>query len=165
MQVRSFIKRLIPFLLALALGIGTAGIFVEKDGPLRVVKDVEEGKCLSAGHPLPCLDGPVRPVQVPVANDPVKTPCTGTCGVKILSKPRAGYTEGARTNNIKGSVILRVAFLGSGQIGAITVISGLPYGLNEQAIAAARGIKFQPATENGVPFSASRTVQYSFTIY
>lgn len=88
-----------------------------------------------------------------------------TAGVKILSKPRAPYTDSARQQNIQGKVILRVTFQSNGQIGAITPVSGLPGGLTERAIAAARGITFEPAMKNGVPYSVTRTIEYSFTIY
>lgn len=165
MRVRSFLKRIIPFVIALALGIGAAGIFVKKDVPPLKVNGAGEGKCLSAGHPLPCLDRPAPPLEAPRTDDTVKAPCTDTCNVKILSKRRASYTETARTNNIQGAVTLRIEFLGSGQIGAITVISGLPDGLTEQAIAAAREIRFQPATKDGIPYTKQMTVQYGFTIY
>ncbi len=85
--------------------------------------------------------------------------------VQITSKPRAGYTDIARQNQIQGTVTLRVTFTASGSIGSIFPVSGLPYGLTEQAIAAARGIKFEPAKKNGVPQTVTKQVQYSFTIY
>jgi TonB family protein len=85
--------------------------------------------------------------------------------VKIISKPRASYTDAARQNNIQGSVSLRITFLASGQIGGISPVSGLPYGLTEQAIAAARSIRFEPAKRNGVPYTKQMTVVYGFTIY
>ena len=165
MQILSLLKRIIPFVIALALGIGAAGIFVKKDVPPLKVNGAGEGKCLSAGHPLPCLDGPAPPMEAPRTDDTVKAPCTDTCNVKILSKRRASYTDAARTNNIQGNVVLRVTFLASGQIGSISPVSGLPYGLTEQAIAAAREIKFNPATRDGIPYTKQMTMQYSFTIY
>lgn len=161
MKVLSFFKRAIPFVLALAMGIAAASLFVTKEEPVAPLNDLNEGKCFSAGHPLPCLDKPAQPVP----GDSVEAPCTDTCNVKIFSKPRAVYTDAARTNNIQGFVTLRIVFLGSGQIGDVTVISGLPYGLTEQAIAAARKIRFQPATRNGKPYTKSMTIQYGFTIY
>lgn len=85
--------------------------------------------------------------------------------VKIISKPRANYTDAARQNNIQGNVTLRITFLASGQIGGISPVSGLPYGLTEQAIAAARSIRFEPAMRNGVAVSKQKTIQYGFTIY
>jgi TonB family protein len=93
------------------------------------------------------------------------TPIGPTEGVKILSKPRANYTDAARQNQVQGKVVLRVTFSANGSIGAISVISGLGNGLTEQAIAAARGIRFEPAKRGGVPYSVTKPVEYTFTIY
>lgn len=91
--------------------------------------------------------------------DPDNTPLT------ILSKPRAQYTDAARAENVEGSVVLRVAFLKNGTIGSTTVIRGLGYGLNDQAIRAAREIVFQPKTVDRHPVTTTRTVEYNFRIY
>lgn len=88
-----------------------------------------------------------------------------TQGLKILSKPRPGYTDAARQNNIQGTVILRVTFLASGQVGSVSVVKGLPNGLSEQAIAAARRISFEPAKTNGIGQSVTKQIEYSFSIY
>jgi TonB family protein len=85
--------------------------------------------------------------------------------IRILSKPRANYTEAAKMSDIEGVVRLRIMFLASGEIGSIIPISGLSNGLTEQAIASARQIKFEPATRDGVPVTVSKTVEYSFWIY
>jgi TonB family protein len=96
----------------------------------------------------------------------VKEQPTGvTEAIKIISKPRAGYTDEARTNNVTGTVRLRVTFLSSGQVGSIAPISGLGFGLTEKAIAAARSIRFEPAKVNGVPQTVTKQIEYSFTIY
>jgi len=98
---------------------------------------------------------------------PVKKPepVGPSTGVSIISKPRPGYTDAARQNQVTGTVRLRVTFSASGQIAGISPISGLPYGLTEQAIAAARGIKFEPAKKNGVPYTVTKQVEYTFTMY
>lgn len=88
-----------------------------------------------------------------------------TVAMKILSKPRAIYTEAARKNERSGTVTLRVSFMANGSIGNIVVVSGLPDGLTEQAIAAAKTIQFEPAKKNGSPVSVTRQVQYTFTMY
>ena len=88
-----------------------------------------------------------------------------TVGVRILAQPRASYTDAARQAGIQGKVVLRVTFQSDGSIGAISAVSGLPNGLTERAIAAARSIRFEPAKRNGVPYSVTRTIEYSFTIY
>lgn len=96
---------------------------------------------------------------------PPSAPVGITQKVKIISKPKPGYTDAARQNQVTGVVRLRVVFTASGQVGSISPVSGLPYGLTESAIAAARGIKFEPAKKNGVPIPSQSIVEYSFTIY
>jgi TonB family protein len=60
---------------------------------------------------------------------------------------------------------LKVTLLASGQVGSITPVTRLPHGLTEQAIAAARMLRFEPAKINGVPVAKTITIDYSFTIY
>ncbi len=88
-----------------------------------------------------------------------------TQNLTIISKPRAMYTDAARQNQVQGTVTLKVQFLANGLIGTISPVSGLGYGLTEQAMAAARGIRFEPARRNGVAYTTVKTVSYSFTIY
>ncbi len=88
-----------------------------------------------------------------------------TSAVKILSKPQAKYNDAARTNGVQGSVRLKVTLLASGQVGSIVPVTRLPHGLTEQAIAAARQIRFEPAKQNGIPVSRTVTIDYSFSIY
>ena len=61
--------------------------------------------------------------------------------------------------------MLRVTFSANGSIGGITPISKLPFGLTEEAIKAARGIRFEPAMKESVPYSVTKPVEYTFTIY
>lgn len=85
--------------------------------------------------------------------------------VRIILKPRANYTEKARNSQTQGNVLLRVTFLANGGIGAISIVSGLSDGLNEEAIAAAQRILFIPANKSGIRYSVIKQVQYTFTIY
>ncbi len=85
--------------------------------------------------------------------------------LRIISKPQARYTEAARQNQTEGSVRLKVTLLASGDIGAIVPVRELPDGLTEQAIEAARRIKFEPKKVEGVPVSTTVTIDYTFTIY
>lgn len=96
---------------------------------------------------------------VPLPPDPNITPLI------IKSKPRAAYTDKARANGVSGTVSLMVLFSGSGQVTHILVADDLGYGLTENAVRAARQIKFEPAKENGKPISQVKMVQYSFTLY
>src|ERR1051325_5473607 len=74
-----------------------------------------------------------------------------TTKARLISKPEPQYTEDARKNQITGTVVLKVVFASSGQVTNIRTVSGLPYGLTERAITAARQIKFVPATKDGHP--------------
>lgn len=85
--------------------------------------------------------------------------------LKILSKPTPQYTDEARKNNVTGTIKLRVTFLASGAIGDISAENTLPDGLTENAIEAARGIKFKPATRNGEPLTVTKLVEYSFSSF
>lgn len=88
-----------------------------------------------------------------------------TTDIKILSKPRPGYTDEARQQNVRGTVILRVTFLANGSIGSVSTVKGLPYGLTEKAIAAARNIRFTPPMRNGQAYTVNKVVHFNFTIY
>jgi TonB family protein len=84
---------------------------------------------------------------------------------RVLSKPEPQYTEEARKNQVTGTVILRAVFTSGGQVTNISARSGLPYGLTERAIAAARQIKFVPATKDGRPVSMYIQLEYNFNLY
>jgi TonB family protein len=85
--------------------------------------------------------------------------------LNITYKPKPKYTDEARQKNITGNVRVRVTFLPSGQIGSVTPVSNLGYGLTEQAIAAARQMRFEPEIKNGRPVAVTRVVVFNFTIY
>jgi hypothetical protein len=101
----------------------------------------------------------------PAASGSGRDPAEKISPLKILAKPKANYTDAARLNEITGTVNLRVVFLANGTIGGISPISGLPYGLTEMAIGAARSIRFEPAKKNGVPCTAVKMIPYNFTLY
>ncbi|HEX4948354.1 MAG TPA: TonB family protein [Blastocatellia bacterium] len=83
---------------------------------------------------------------------------------RILSKQRAAYTEEARTQGIRGSVMLNIVFGADGKIYNIQVVRGLPQGLTESAIEAAKKIKFRPAIKNGTPVNVRMQVVYEFNL-
>jgi TonB family protein len=88
-----------------------------------------------------------------------------TTKARLISKPEPQYTEDARKNQITGTVVLKVVFASSGQVTNIRTVSGLPYGLTERAIAAARQIKFTPATKDGHQVSMWMQLEYNFNLY
>jgi tetratricopeptide (TPR) repeat protein len=84
---------------------------------------------------------------------------------KIISKPRAQFTDAARQNMTRGVVKLAVEFGADKKIKSIVTIQSLPDGLTQICIAAAKGIKFEPASKNGNPVSSIKIVEYAFDIF
>ena len=83
----------------------------------------------------------------------------------ITFKPEPGFTEEARKNNVTGVVRLRAILHASGGIQGISVVKGLPDGLTEKAISAARQIRFTPAEKDGRAVSQYVVLEYNFNIY
>lgn len=83
----------------------------------------------------------------------------------ILSKQFPSFTQEARGGGITGNVKLQATLLSSGKVGDIEVLSGLPYGITEQAIENTKLLIFIPAEKDGKLVSQRITVEYSFSIY
>ncbi len=150
----SILNRFVPFLVALTFGI-LIGTFFDGADIAATRTDspppgAGSGSASGSGNREPEGPAEVR---------------TGPNKFRIISKPKAFYTDDARENETQGAVLLNVTLLASGEIGGINLRRGLPHGLTEQAIAAARGIKFQPALVDGVPVSTIVNFEYTFTIY
>ncbi|GEM_PF-398542 len=92
-------------------------------------------------------------------------PMTASLRPTILYREKAKYTEEARQNKVQGSVVLQVVFHANGSITDVKVVRGLPDGLTEKAIEAAKRIRFQPAVKNGSPVSVRGTLDFSFNLY
>ncbi|HEX3230536.1 MAG TPA: energy transducer TonB, partial [Pyrinomonadaceae bacterium] len=88
-----------------------------------------------------------------------------TTRARVLSKPEPQYTEEARRSQISGTVILNVVFSRTGQVTNIQAVRPLCCGLTEKAIAAARQIRFVPATREGNPVSVRMQLEYNFNLY
>ena len=81
-----------------------------------------------------------------------------------VSKPQPSYTEEARRLRIAGSVVLRVVLSASGEVTNVQVVSGLPSGLSEQAIEAAKSVRFMPAVKDGKFVSTWVELLYTFNL-
>ena len=82
---------------------------------------------------------------------------------RVLSKPMPDFTTEAMQHHTSGTVILKVIFTSYGKVAAIRAIHGLPDGLTEASIQAARKIKFVPAMKAGRPVSMYAQLEYSFS--
>jgi TonB family protein len=84
---------------------------------------------------------------------------------RIISKPWPRYTDEARNKQITGTVVLRAIFAANGRVIGIRTFKGLPGGLSEQAIKAARKIRFVPAMKDGRPVSVFIQLEYNFNLF
>src|SRR5215211_7406071 len=84
----------------------------------------------------------------------------------ISYQPKAVYTDRARKKKVHGSVRLKILLGADGQVGTVTVehIKGWKkmqkYGLTDNAINAAKQIRFTPKVVNGTPVSVLVTREY-----
>jgi protein TonB len=83
----------------------------------------------------------------------------------ILYREKAKYTEDARLNKVEGAVVLTIVFGADGRIHNIRTVRGLPHGLTESSIEAARKIRFHPAVHDGKPVSVRATLEFNFALY
>ena len=71
-----------------------------------------------------------------------------------------GLTREAVAHRISGRVLLTAVLCRTGKVTDIKVVEGLPYGVTEKAIDAARSIHFQPAEIDGL--QVSETVEFDY---
>jgi TonB family protein len=83
----------------------------------------------------------------------------------IILKPEPSYTDEARRKKKTGTVQLRALFSSSGLATNIDVLSSLPFGLTEKAIAAAKQIRYIPAIKDGRFVAIYMQLDYNFNLY
>ena len=110
------------------------------------------------------FDGPGIPIETLSTAETVYKGRDVDVKARLLNRPEPRYTADARKNGTSGVVVLKAVFASNGQVRNISVISGLPYGLTEQAIIAARHIKFTPAMKAGKPVSMWMQLEYNFNL-
>jgi TonB family protein len=97
----------------------------------------------------------------PLTRNPVSNPSVDTVPIQ-LDSPRPNYTMEALKYKVEGVVKLRVLVGVDGEVKQVMVISGLPDGLDEEAIRSAHSIRFQPAKKNGQPVAFWEPVDIEF---
>jgi len=106
---------------------------------------------------------PAASAEIP--GGPIFAPRDITQKAVVIIKPEPRYTEPARKNQITGTVVLRAVFSSSGAVTRIQPMTKLPDGLTEQAIYAARQLKFIPAVKDGTFVSMYVQIEYNFNLY
>jgi TonB family protein len=84
---------------------------------------------------------------------------------KVIRRVNPEYSREALVNRVQGRVVLRIVIDQQGVPGNIWVVSPLGFGLDEQAVAAVKRWRFQPAgTRDGRPVAVYATVEVNFRL-
>jgi TonB family protein len=137
------VKRVLPFMFALIAGLMATAVVgtVTHGGPERFFR--REGH---AHRSCPHMN------KFAAYSTPV-----------IISfKPQPVRTRSATRDGVTGVVELQMTLGRDGSVSEIVPVSELPDGLTEEAVRAAKDIKFSPATVNGEPVDTTQNIKFSF---
>lgn len=78
------------------------------------------------------------------------------------SRPSPSLTDDARTNAMRGQVVLSAVLCRSGRVTDIQVIEALPFGMTDRAVEAARQSRFSPAEKDGQAVAVATRFVFKF---
>jgi len=112
-----------------------------------------------------CSSGPTTP-STPA---PITVYEAGTAGVSlptVIREVRPNYTPDAIANRIQGHVLLTAVVLANGTVGEVTVTRSLDttFGLDAEAVRAAKQWLFNPGTKDGVAVAVRVTIEMTFSL-
>lgn len=110
-------------------------------------------------------DGPGLPLETKPAGETVYSGRDVDKKAKLQSYPPPEQPDTGKSKPITGTVILKVVFTADGRVTNIQVVKGLPNGITDRAIEAAKKIKFIPATKDGKFVSMWMQLEYNFNLY
>jgi TonB family protein len=96
----------------------------------------------------------------------VYRPGNGVSLPRVLHEERPQYTSDAMRAKVQGTVLLECVVRPDGSVGDVQVVRSLDptFGLDGQAIAAARKWRFAPGTRLGEPVPVLITIELTFTL-
>jgi TonB family protein len=84
-------------------------------------------------------------------------------GLRALQK-RIRYPELARRKGIEGLVMTTFVVDEQGNVPCIDIVNGLPYGINEEVLAAVQDLEFRPGTQRGEPVKVRFSLPVKFRL-
>lgn len=96
----------------------------------------------------------------------VYRPGNGVTLPRVLHEERPQYTSDAMRAKVQGTVLLECIVRPDGSVGDVQVIRSLDptFGLDQQAVSAARKWRFAPGTRLGEPVPVLITIELTFTL-
>ena len=109
------------------------------------------------------------PVSVGRASSPpgVSRPSDpGVVAPVAIRSPKPAYTKAAMEAKITGSVVVECVVLADGTVGDVRVVQPLDqtYGLDDQAVKAAKQWRFKPGTKDGKPVPVLVSLEMTFSL-
>jgi protein TonB len=85
---------------------------------------------------------------------------------RVVKEVRPEYTEAAKQARIEGTVVVEAVVKTDGTVGDVKVTRSLDteYGLDEQAVKAARQWLFEPGKKDGKAVPVSVAIELTFTL-
>jgi TonB family protein len=106
-----------------------------------------------------------RPTSPAGASPTFRAGVNGTGIPECIYCPSPLYSSAAQKAKFKGTVVLEVIVTEDGRAGDISVLKGIPFGLNGVAINAARAWRFKPATDKGgMPVTVAVPIEMTFNL-
>ena len=96
----------------------------------------------------------------------VYRPGSGIVNPRIVREVKPQYTADAMRAKVQGTVLLECVVLPDGSVGRVEVVRSLDptFGLDQEAIKAARQWRFVPGTRFGEPVAVLVTIELTFTL-
>ena len=93
-------------------------------------------------------------------------PGSGVINPRILREVKPQYTADAMRAKVQGTVLLECVVLADGTVGRVDVVKSLDptFGLDQEAVKAARQWQFLPGTRFGEPVAVLVTIELTFTL-
>ena len=96
----------------------------------------------------------------------VYRPGSGVINPRIVREVKPQYTADAMRAKVQGTVLLECVVLADGTVGRVDVVKSLDptFGLDQEAVKAAKQWRFQPGTRFGEPVAVLVTIELTFTL-
>jgi len=109
---------------------------------------------------------PIRTAVSAQSRPEVFKPGGGVSLPRVLSEVKPQYTAQAMRAKVQGTVLLECVVQPDGSVGNIKVVRSLDstFGLDQEAMKAARQWQFKPGTRFGEPVPVLVTIEIAFTL-
>ena len=96
----------------------------------------------------------------------VYRPGSGIINPRIIREVKPQYTADAMRAKVQGTVLLECVVQADGTVGRVDVVRSLDstFGLDQEAVKAAKQWRFQPGTRFGEPVAVLVTIELTFTL-